>query len=119
MKRILFSIVCISIISTAFADPNAPDINTQLIQAAKGGNLAEVQTLLDNGADINAKRSTDGVTALMWAALKGHKEIVKLLMEKGADVNAISDDGLTALGAAKSQRHTDIIRLIDKKAIPP
>lgn len=34
MKRILFSIMCISLIPAAFADMNTPDVNAQLIQAA-------------------------------------------------------------------------------------
>ena len=119
MKRILFSIACVSIIiSAVFAETDASDKNAQLIQAAKDSNLAAVQTLLDSGADVNARRTTDGVTALIWAAMNGDKEIVKLLLEKGADVNAISDGGLTALWAAKSQRHTDIVQMLDKTAAP-
>ncbi|MFA5292087.1 MAG: ankyrin repeat domain-containing protein [Phycisphaerae bacterium] len=120
MKRILFSIVCISIVSAAFAEPNVPDMNTQLIQAAKKGDLAAVQNLLDSGADVNAKRNIDGVTALIWAALNGRTEVVKLLLEKGADVNAVSDSGLTALDAAKTQGHTDIVQILKRPnmAIP-
>ncbi|MGD0784821.1 MAG: ankyrin repeat domain-containing protein [Sedimentisphaerales bacterium] len=117
MKRILFSIVCVSIISTAFAEPNVPDVNAQLIQAAKAGDLAAVQKSLDSGANINAKRSSDGTTALIWAALNGRKEVVQLLLDKGADANTASNDGLTALKAAKYAGNSDIILMLDKTAV--
>jgi len=105
-------------ISVAFAETDVSEKNAQLIQAAKDNNFAAVQTLLAGGADVNAKRTTDGVTALMWAALNGNTEIVKLLLEKGADINAKSNDGLTALVAARSSGHKDIVQLLDKTAAP-
>lgn len=39
----------------SIANAGASDKDTQLIYAAKGGNLSAVQTLLADGADINAK----------------------------------------------------------------
>jgi len=84
-----------------------------LIQAAQDGNLPAVQTLLEEGADVNAK-DTYGFTALMTAAQKGHTEIVKLLLEKGADVNARNTSG-TALCAALRGGHTDIVKLLLEK----
>ena len=118
MKRILFFTVSVYMISVAFAETDVSEKNAQLIQAAKDNNFAAVQTLLAGGADVNAKRTTDGVTALMWAALNGNTEIVKLLLEKGADINAKSNDGLTALVAARSSGHKDIVQLLDKTAAP-
>jgi uncharacterized protein len=57
------------------------DINDRLIRSIVQGNLLEVQTLLEQGADAN----TSGVkalggcnTALMWAAAEGYGEIVRL-----------------------------------------
>ena len=85
MKRILFSIVCISLIPTVFADVNTPDKNAQLIQAAKDGNLLAVKTALSEGAAPNAK-DEGGVPALVWAANNGRTEVVKLLLEKSVDV---------------------------------
>ena len=59
--------------------------NNALHNAAKGGNLSEVQILVRN-FDINAKGQHGG-TALYWAAREGHTEIVKLLLTLNADVN--------------------------------
>jgi non-specific serine/threonine protein kinase/serine/threonine-protein kinase len=43
---------------------------------------------LNKGADINAKDTAYGRTALIRAAQEGQMETVKLLLEKGADINA-------------------------------
>ena len=59
--------------------------NNALHNAAKEGNLSEVQILVRN-FDINAKGQHGG-TALYWAAREGHTEIVKLLLTLNADVN--------------------------------
>jgi ankyrin repeat protein len=55
------------------------------------------ETLLAHGADVNAKESWRGQTALMWAAAEGHAEAVQLLLEAGAQINARSNAGWTAL----------------------
>ena len=45
-----------------------------------------VQTILQNGADIESKDDI-GETALINAALWGHIEIVELLLKNGANIN--------------------------------
>jgi ankyrin repeat protein len=44
-----------------------PALNQQLLEAAKRGDLALVKSLLDKGADLNAK-DAGGRTVLMFAA---------------------------------------------------
>ena len=88
--------------------------NAQLIQAAKDGNLPTVQTLLAEGANINAK-DNHGQTALFMAAFGGHTEIVKLLLGKGADVNAKDNDGATGLMIAALSGRTEIVKLLLEK----
>lgn len=61
-------------------------INEELLNASIRGNIETVQTLLDKGADVNAKNN-GGYTALWWASFNGHADIVKLLIENGADIN--------------------------------
>lgn len=61
--------------------------------AAWSGRTEIGEVLLQNGADVNAKRPygallTHSYTALHVAAHKGHKEFVDLLLKYGADVNA-------------------------------
>ena len=61
-------------------------LNDELWTAARKGDAAAVKTLLEHGADVNAKFRY-GATALSYAADKGHVEVVKLLIERGADLN--------------------------------
>lgn len=64
---------------------------TILMAAARTGNPEVVRMLLDHGgADVNARESSYGETALMWAASENRAAAAKLLIEHGADVNARS-----------------------------
>jgi len=85
--------------------------NQILINAAKHGNIEEVQRLLKNGADVNAK-DNNGDTALMWASSKGHANVVQLLLDASADVNAKNDYGFTALMCVPFNGHTDVVKLL-------
>ena len=60
-----------------------PATASSLIEAASMGDMEKVQTLLAQGADVNAKNNK-GNTTLMWAKREGHKEIVRILKEAGA-----------------------------------
>jgi len=116
MKRILFSIVCISLIPVGFAGADASDKNAQLLQAAKEGNLQNVQILLDKGANVNSKDNY-GYPALYFAAQNGHTEIVKIMLKKGAEVNTKTIDGVTALWIAASNGHIEVVKsLLEKNA---
>lgn len=64
-------------------------LNARLIDTAMKGNKAEVERLLDAGADVNA-RDNEGWTALMSASLFRHREIAEVLIAHGADVDAVA-----------------------------
>ncbi len=49
--------------------------------AARTGNLDAIRVLLDHQADVNAKDTLRGTTALMWATEQVHPEAVKLLID--------------------------------------
>jgi uncharacterized protein len=55
--------------------------------AARTGAPDALRALLEKGADVNARESWYGETALIWAAAQDHAEAVKVLLAKGADVN--------------------------------
>lgn len=61
------------------------DINTQLLQAAKQGNMKKVKELISKGANVNYKNSS-GDSPISNAAFYGHIKIVKYLMSKGGVV---------------------------------
>ena len=68
-----------------------PGGQTILMAAARTGNADVVRRLLDHGgADVNARESSYGETALMWAVSENHAAAAKLLIEHGADINARS-----------------------------
>ena len=68
-----------------------------LRRSAKTGQVDMVQTLLDNGADVNA-RDRQGTTAVMEASEGGHLQLLDLLEERGADFAAKDSLGDGALG---------------------
>jgi len=104
--------LCISLTLIGCADKDEPDKNTQLIQAAKDGDLQAVRAALAEGAGVNGK-DNNGTTALMMASGCGHTEIVRLLLEKGSAVNVKrTDDGVTALFLASQNGHAKVAKLL-------
>ncbi len=82
--------------------------------AAKSGDLGQVQKLVVNGVDVNEKTIRDE-TPLIVAALAGNGEIVNYLLQRGADINARNSSGLSSLHAAAYAGHTDIVSLLVAK----
>jgi len=69
--------------------------------------------LLENKAEVNARLTNTGATALYAAAKNGHLEVVKLLVDHKADVNAsCTDDGTTPLHAAAQTGRLDVVKLL-------
>ena len=80
--------------------------------AAAGSHLRVALSLVFGGADVNARNTVNGNTALMLAANRGALAIVEALMAAGADVNARADDGWTALEAAEMIGDDDIAAML-------
>jgi ankyrin repeat protein len=62
-----------------------------LLAAVSQGSFALVQSLLQNGADVNFNDPNEEmpfVNALQYASQSGHTKVVNLLLDSGADVNA-------------------------------
>ena len=64
-------------------------LETLLLEAAEENNIQEVKTLIQNGAEIDA-RNCNNYTPLHFAAINGSEEMVAFLVENGAEVNAKS-----------------------------
>jgi len=79
--------------------------------AAEVGDTEEVRRLLDGGADVNA-RDTSEWTPLHLAASKSHVETTALLLDRGADVDAKEDVGWTPLHVAARFGHTKVGALL-------
>lgn len=82
-----------------------------LLRAAEKGRTDRVQTLLAEGAEVNAKER-GGATALMLAAFRGHTDTVQALLNAGAAVDVRERNNATALMLAVSGGHTDVVRAL-------
>ena len=97
-KMIIRLFVLIIAASTSFSFGNIDD---DLIDSAADGDIEAVQSLIDKGADVNA-RDVNEWTALHHAAEYGYPDIARLLIQNGADVNAREMDEWTPLHLAAS-----------------
>jgi ankyrin repeat protein len=65
------------------------DEHAAIVDAAEHRDASAVALMLDLGLRVDARRDTDGATALHTAANAGHADIVRLLIAAGADVEAL------------------------------
>ena len=79
--------------------------------AINRGDVQEVNNLLDQGANVDA-RNRHGQTALMLAAHTGHCEVVAVLVAHGANLNTTAKYGLSALILALVAGHVEVARLL-------
>ncbi|MGH9203614.1 MAG: ankyrin repeat domain-containing protein, partial [Vicinamibacterales bacterium] len=63
-----------------------PYEHTLLHVAARNGQLAVVDLLLQRGLDVNAREKGDNTYAMHWAAAGGHLDVVRRLADAGGDV---------------------------------
>jgi ankyrin repeat protein/mono/diheme cytochrome c family protein len=95
------------------ADKNS--LTGALLSFAPRGDTRAMQTMLERGADANAKDGK-GNTVLMLAANSDMipTEAVRSLVERGVDVNAKNAEGRTALDFAKLRGSTPIVDILMK-----
>ncbi len=102
IKRTLLlslAMLCLVPIAILASDEAAKSGHTPLHAAAWKGDVAQIQSLIAGGADVNAA-SSFGTTPLHSAAVNNQLEAVKALLQQGARVEARDGLGRTALFAA-------------------
>ena len=106
--RIAFICACVinSLILTA-----AASLDSDLRKAAEKGEVVKIQSLLAQGANVNATDG-DGRNALFKAAEKDHAFAMSLLVDAGIDVNAVDKDGRTPLYWAAEKGRVGAIRVL-------
>lgn len=82
-----------------------------LFDAAKQGDIATVEALLESGTPVD-ERGPNQATPLIAAALAGNTEAAATLIEAGADVMARNHSGFTPLHAAAYGGHVETVRLL-------
>ena len=90
----------------------AGGINSELMDAARKGDTAVVQELLDAGANVNATDKHGG-TAVMMAAVNGHTDTVQVLLDAGADINMKHGFGKSAKMLAAEKGHSEVVELLE------
>ncbi len=74
----------------------ADDLDQQLMEVAKIGDLNQVKALIAKGTDVNSK-DISGNTPLICAAKFGHSECVKILLDNGAFINSQCNMGVLTI----------------------
>jgi ankyrin repeat protein len=67
-------------------------VEGQFFDAARKGDLATVDRLLNEGADPDMREGGDNTSAMHWAAAAGHLDVVRRLADAGGDVVGAGDD---------------------------
>lgn len=99
----------------AAPDPSKAKLAKDLLDAASGGQDAEVERLLAAGADIEARSDEDvsGHRPLHGAASSGHSSTVELLLASGASVDAPTYvASRTSLHLAAQGGHAAIVKVL-------
>lgn len=97
----------------ANAVPGPPQ-SLDLHNAARAGSIPQVESLIQQGAVLDARDSA-GRTALMLAAMQGQTATVQKLLALGANPLLLDRDGLSAAQLARQRGHDSLAELIEAK----
>eukprot|EP00298_Acanthocystis_sp_HF-20_P016646 c21540_g3_i1.p1 GENE.c21540_g3_i1~~c21540_g3_i1.p1 ORF type:complete len:545 (-),score=186.51 c21540_g3_i1:63-1697(-) len=95
------------------AEPMTDDpskLNILLFNAAKKGSVTEVQSLIQQGADVGY--SINGNPVLLLAVQKGYVDVTQALLSARADINQTNNHGWTALHVATFYSHPKIVQIL-------
>jgi ankyrin repeat protein len=107
-----FSVLVVALILVlAGCGGKGEDLNEKLLAAVESGTLNEVTSLLERGANVDARDDFER-TPLMMASLGGHSRITEVLIKAGADLDATAKYGQTALQFAEERGNNDIVALL-------
>lgn len=88
-----------------------PALDSALRTAAERNDLAAFESLVRQGADVNA-RDAQQDSAFLIAARNGHAALVRLALTAGADVRALNRYGSTALMGPAYRGHVETVRVL-------
>lgn len=86
--------------------------DAHLLHVIHENNMSEFESLLDAGADVNARHCVTGTTALMRTVIDDRSEMMQALLSRNADVNARDIQGLTALMLAAGSGRVQMVQAL-------
>lgn len=100
-------------------DESLPDAqSTELLRASGSGDVAILQELIQNGADVNTADKF-GRTPLHLSTARGRTDVVRLLLDAGANPNAYSKDSSSILQQAVGKGREQIVSLLLQAGAKP
>ena len=91
-----------------------PDKKSSLIEAIRENKLADVEFLIENGANVNPETKHWTHIPLQMAIFEGHKQIVETLISKGAETNIQDYDGYFPIHRAVINNQVEIVEMLLK-----
>ncbi len=86
---------------------------TPLMANAAQGNVTAIKTLIEQGAEVDAK-DENGRTALMYAVEQNRTAAAQVLLARGVNVQVKDKFGMTSLKKAKQFGYKDTIELLKR-----
>ena len=84
-----------------------------LYEAAKAGDLAQCQSLIDSGIDVDVRNNLQR-TPLHYAALYGHEAVCRFLVAQGASLDATDDEDQTPMQRAIDENHDALAAQLER-----
>lgn len=98
--------------SSLLASSVGAEESSEIVEAARKGDLETVRAMVESGGDVNAAQG-DGMTALHWAAEHDHTGIAMVLLDAGADLEVGTRIGhYTPLHVASKRGSVAVGRLL-------
>ncbi|KAL3664086.1 hypothetical protein V7S43_010972 [Phytophthora oleae] len=98
--------------------PPSPN-DTDLLAAVQRNDLASLQGILGQNADIEVRSEGNNFTSLCWAAQAGDLEMLQCLLVEGARVDTVTSTGFTPLLLAALGGHADVVQVLLMKSADP
>ena len=114
--RTLLSLALILLVTACGGEDELdPELNAQLLEAARTHQVDEARSLIERGADVNAKDGTEQSAYLYATSEVGpDPALLELMLANGADVDAKDSYNGTGLIRAAHRGYAEIVqRLID------